>query len=210
MIHPVGAIIQFEGDKKSPLVIGAHYIFWPETWYYHVAILGEYIEDENDYEIVESIGSGVRLGRLSFYNGRTYRILWPSGAQLEDGKKAWRKASKFGRRRYDFKFYFKLPFRLCWMQAVNLFKYRSFFKVTATQLGAEKGQGMVCTKFGSYVWRQVDENYPFPSYWAEIPASFEAAIKMRFLIVLGEHIVKNVGFRNFISTKIFRRSSKRS
>jgi hypothetical protein len=205
MAYPVGAIIHFEGNKASPLGRGSHALFTPHTWWYHTAILGEYIPDENDYEILESIDSGIRLGRLSFYKNRRFRLYWPTGINMTVGESLRAKASKFGRLNYDYKFYFDLAIEVIRIQWTNLVRYKRFFSIRVDELNVDKHVNFVCTRFSKEFWSLYSSEIPFPSTWAAIPAAYELAVEQMKLTILAENVVKHVRLRDRIANKIFGR-----
>ena len=56
------------GVTGGLFVRAASRIFAPRTTLYHFLVIGEAIPEEDDYMIFEAIASGVRVGRLSWYN----------------------------------------------------------------------------------------------------------------------------------------------
>jgi len=79
----------------------------PSTDLFHFFLIGDRIG--NDYEILESIGKGVAVGRLSFYKDREYVVFRVNHeASIFLGERAFEMASKFGRYQYDWKLYGKI------------------------------------------------------------------------------------------------------
>jgi hypothetical protein len=203
MVYPAGAIIHFEGNHNSLFAIAAYHLFYPHTWFYHTALLGNYISDENDYEILESISSGVRIGRLSFYKGFHYKVYWPSATNYSIGSDIVTKASKFGRLRYDFLFFFDMAIEICRIELDNLITYKRFYSIRPWELKTNKHVNFVCTRFTKEAWNLYRMDTPFPDNWAAIPSAYEEAVNEGRLIVLGENVVKHERLRDRIANKIF-------
>ena len=102
-----GDIVGVRGGK-GPITWLSYHCVVPQTNLFHFLLIG-YPINGGDYTILESIGKGPALGRLSWYKNREYvvfRVNHEDGESL--GERAWRLASKFGRRRYDWKLYAKI------------------------------------------------------------------------------------------------------
>jgi hypothetical protein len=208
MVYPVGSIIHFDGNRASLLSQGSHAFFYPHTWYYHTAILGEYIPDVQDYEILESINQGIRLGRLSFYRDRKFRLYWPSGVNQGIGRELKAKASKFGRVNYDWLFYFDIAIAFIKVEFNNLKTYHRLFSVRPDELHVNRHSNFVCTRFSEEFWSLYSSDIPFPSTWAPLPSAYEKAVEENKLEVIAENVVEYVGLRTRIANKIFRRKRK--
>jgi len=167
-----GDIVGVEG--KGLLCWLSEHIFEPQTRLYHFLLVGDHLPRENDYVILESIASGVRLGRLSWYENREYtvfRITEPDSKRL--GMRATRLASKFGRRHYDFMLYPKLLFGVmkCWWE--QLIKERKIRRIRPDELSYTRDKAFVCTEFASEVWRLV--NYPVIKGITSLPSAYVQA-----------------------------------
>jgi hypothetical protein len=206
MVYPVGSIIHFYGNPASLLTQGSRAFFYPHTWYYHTAILGEYIPEERDYEILESINQGVRLGRLSFYKDRIFRLYWPTGVNQGIGRDIKIRASKFGRVNYDWLFYFDIAIAFIKVQINNLKVYHRFFSARPDELHVNRHVNFVCTRFSEEFWSLYNADVPFPQTWAPLPAAYEKAVEEGKLELIGENVVDYVGLRTRIADKIFGRS----
>jgi len=80
----------------------------PRTDLFHFLLIG-YPINGGDYTILESIGKGPALGRLSWYKAREYvvfRVNHEDSAIM--GERVMRFASKFGRYHYDWKLYARI------------------------------------------------------------------------------------------------------
>lgn len=91
---------------------------YPPTQLFHFFIIGDYLPWDDDYVILESIGKGIAVGRLSFYDPADltiFRRVLPEGwIPYDDGtsqevvvthqfvrKKAAAELTRVGRARYD-------------------------------------------------------------------------------------------------------------
>jgi hypothetical protein len=107
-------VIYVPGDGVG--VVGGGPMGWlsesqitPHTKLFHFFVIGDYIAEDDDYVILESIGKGTAVGRLSWYADKRYTVFRmndPNFAAL--GELAAERASVFGRRHYDYALYVKL------------------------------------------------------------------------------------------------------
>jgi len=197
-MYPVGSIIQFYAKKTSTLAILANKIFTPHTHLYHAAIIGHYIPEEDDYEIMESIGRGISLGRLSFYNKNEYVVYYPSNINLSVGEELWIKASKYGRIGYDYKFYPILLLNIINIEFNNLKKYHKFKAISPTELNIHPDHEMVCTRFAKVFWNQYNKSTPYPYRWCSIPASYPLAVTKGHLTIIGKHTKNTLIYEGYI------------
>lgn len=164
-------------------------IFSPKTDLYHFLIIGHHImsENEDDYEIYESINSGVRMGRLSWYDGDSYsvfRLNHPDSHVL--GLKACNEASNFGRWGYDFLMFPYLAFHLGRVFIKNIICERKIRRISPRELPYWDNHGLICTEFAARVWWKGGV-MPIPHGEIPLPASFQQAVIDGKLILIGEH-----------------------
>lgn len=92
-----------KGKKYSFPYRASQLLILPKTTRHHFFLLGEYIPDEDDYVILESINKGIAVGRLSFYKSEDIEIYRINDKDWKEiGKKATLALTKYGRARYDF------------------------------------------------------------------------------------------------------------
>lgn len=110
----LGRVFYRAGDGVG--VVGSGPLDWlsenaitPKTKLFHFFVLGDYIEEDDDYVILESIGKGTAVGRLSWYSTKQYTVFRMNDPDyVALGKLAAERASIFGRRHYDYALYLKL------------------------------------------------------------------------------------------------------
>ena len=159
-------------------------VFTPHVKWLHHFLIGQYLADENDYVIYESIPShGVAIGRLSWYDGYEYSVLRlnrPDSAQI--GAKVIEDVSLFGRRPYGYGSMFGLIRGLIsveydsWkvthrLKAITSFEMQPYMSNT----------GLLCTQLvvDAYLKAKVAI---LPLGAAALPCAFEGAIEDGTLI----------------------------
>jgi hypothetical protein len=185
MSYPVGSIIHFY--SSNPFSFLASIIFCPKTKLYHAAIIGHYIKEEDDYEIIESLGRGITLGRLSFYNKRKYVVYWPSRVNTAIGDELWILASKFGRIRYDFLFYPEVLWSILKISIKNIICYHKLNEISPEELKTSTNKEFICTRFTREFWDQHQKNILFPESWSPIPSAYVLAVQKGYLTLIGNH-----------------------
>lgn len=91
-----GDIVGLSPKGFEKLLVG---LIAPKVNVYHHVILGSFVEDEEDWVIYESMPTGVKVGRLSWYKDQKIKVY---RYDEKIGKKAVNRATLFGRRGYDF------------------------------------------------------------------------------------------------------------
>jgi hypothetical protein len=114
----------------------------PWTDLYHF-----FVKDEQDYEIKEAIASGIKDGRLSFYNNKEYRVFRiPIAASRKRANMACAKFSRYGRVSYDWWLAVKLfvgAFKCWFLQALKEGRFR---KIRPEELPYVRDDEFVCTE----------------------------------------------------------------
>ena len=101
---------------SGPLLWFSQRLIEPKTDRIHFFIIGDYLPWDNDYVILESIGKGIAVGRLSFYNPmdvEIYRVVLSETPEQRLGdrravefyevrKRAAAELTRVGRARYDY------------------------------------------------------------------------------------------------------------
>ena len=163
----------------------------PPTYLFHFLVIARkcQYEDKEDYEIYESIGKGVAVGRLSMYEDMPYvvfRLNDPVAHIMGKGKEAVELASMFGRHYYDYFLYAKILAGgiKCWIKQI-LFE-RRLRRIHFHELPYARNSFFICTELANETWRAV--NRPLaPIGTIPIPASFVQAAWDHKLIVIGSN-----------------------
>ena len=169
------------GIADSPLRHIARRVFKPHTDLYHWCLVCGYVEHEDDYIILESIARGICVGRLSWYQGREYRVFRVTmGQDRRLGRRVCQELTRFGRARYDWLFLAVLPFDClrCWLR--QLFTEGRFRAIQAAELKHWENERLTCTEAAN-AWRYV--GYPIvPPGVKPMPSAFIEAVNVGRLI----------------------------
>jgi hypothetical protein len=146
----------------------------PHTDRFHFFVIWDYLTWDKDYVILESIGKGIAVGRLSFYNPDNIEIYRPVLTGEEDpvgllGCKACAELTKKGRARYDYILYAQLL-----LGALRLMLSGKFPPYDPAQLPYGRNQDYVCTEAANYGWREVGHPIIEPGT-VPVPAGYEKA-----------------------------------
>ncbi len=162
-------------------------IFTPATHVDHALIIGPYIELKNDYEILEALPSGVRTGRLSWYDGDRYVVTRVTDVEAQTkGAEAFLEASEFGRWGYDFPFYLYLVGDLFRIFTLMVFKEHRIRRVHASELPYREDHAFICTELAKAIWQIVGYDI-VPSRVTSIPSALVEAIQNKVLTTVGYH-----------------------
>lgn len=147
----------------------------PQTDRFHYGLLGEYIKEENDFVILESIQKGTAVGRLSWYiksDIKFYEVNDPDSKRL--GKEASIQATKWGRAKYDYRVYIWIFWNAMKLFARQLWEEHRLRKVHITEFPPlPKDKRLLCTELGRESYRGIYPILPLPL--AEFPAAYELA-----------------------------------
>jgi len=160
-------------------------IFTPRTTLYHYLVIGEEIPEEDDHMIFEAIASGVRVGRLSWYNNDQYvvfRVNHPESFTL--GRTACRLASQFGRWGYDFAVYLYILYDVCAIYTKMLFRERRLRRIRPAELPYHENHRFICTELANAVWAQVGQPV-IPKGVMPVPAGYVEALQAGRLKIVG-------------------------
>ena len=163
-------------------------IFWPHTQLYHFFVIADYIPEENDYVILESTGKGISVGRLSWYNGKEYRIFRPSGDEVAKlGVRACRALTQFGQAKYDYRLYVKMIFgcMAVWLEHIwykmTVKDYGFYWDIRPAELPYARDSKFICTEAANEAWRLV--GHPIiPNGVIKLPSGFIEALYLRNLV----------------------------
>ena len=115
----------------------------PKTERFHFGLVWRKVGD--DYLILESIGKGIAVGRLSFYAGqdvKLYRVNCPASLRrLAPGE-----LTKYGRSKYDYLLLFKIVIQGFWTIFKNFCKGEGIHPIRAEDLTWSHNSALVCTE----------------------------------------------------------------
>lgn len=157
-------------------------LFLPKTDRFHFFMIGDKLQGEDDYVILESIGKGIAIGRLSFYKGFDVELYRPILGELNLNpnklrKRAAQALSKYGRAKYDWK-----VFAIVALEALGLIFRGKFPPWDGFLFSAAKDNVFVCTEAVARSWKDVGvELFPkeFPAF---LPQSFRQAEEQGTLV----------------------------
>lgn len=153
--HPKPKVPEFlPGDmaRVKPMAFFPKLAVWamnkclyPHCDYFHHFTIRTYIPDEDDYEIKEAIGSGMKDGRLSWY--KDYEVYRSTDLRMVFyGSMACAKYSRYGRAKYDFILFVKVFFGVIGAEFHLLRTKHHFRKVHPSELHFGKDDEFVCTE----------------------------------------------------------------
>ena len=151
------------------------YLLEPRTDRVHFGVIGDYLPWDNDYVILESIGKGIAVGRLSFYapeDIEVYRVdlsSYPDDEMLMR-KQAAAELSRVGRARYDYILYVQLA-----LGAVALLARGWLPPWKSEQFPYGRNKKYVCTEAAVEAWRGVGVSLVSPKV-VPTPASIKESL----------------------------------
>lgn len=155
VIYQPGDIVGVRGGK-GPLTWLSYHAIVPHTPLFHFLLIRDRRGSE-DYEVLESIGKGVAVGRLSWYQKQEYVVFRPNHENADVmGRLAADLASKFGRRKYDWKLYLKI---FAW--ALGYWTKEVFTghipprPVTPAQIPYRTDHDLICVELVFEAWKNV-------------------------------------------------------
>jgi len=140
-------------------------LFSPRTDRFHFGLLWHKVN--NDWIILESIGRGISVGRLSFYKGKDikyYRANCPYGMR----RKICSALTKLGRSNYDYGLIVKIVLGSIWAFLKILFTEHKFRKLSVEDLPYALNNAFICTELADVGHLAVGypitnpENVPLP------------------------------------------------
>ena len=159
----------------------------PRTKLFHFLLIGDYIPEDDDYVILESIGKGVAVGRLSWYADRKYqvfRVNHPDYARL--GKRAAALASKFGRHDYDYFLFARFLGDFVRFEAEELWTFRRFARMFPGDFRRVQDSDFICTELVVATWALVGVDVIHPED-APVPAAFVLAERAGRIVTIDRH-----------------------
>ena len=164
---------------RGPLLWLSQHLIEPKTDRIHFFIIGDYLPWDNDYVILESIGKGIAVGRLSFYKPEDveiYRVVLGRDQRLgvlrpELRKRAAAELTRVGRARYDYILIAQIAFG-----ALTLLLRGKLPPWRPEQFPYGRDQKYICTEAASFCWRAV--GHPIiPPGVVPLPAGFAQALQ---------------------------------
>jgi len=163
---------------KGPLLWFSQHLLEPKTDRIHFFVIKQYLPWDDDYEILESIGKGIAIGRLSFYKPEDieiYRVNLGGDSRLRDAQILLRRQvaaelSKVGRARYDYILYIQLI-----VGAISLLLRGKLPPWKPNQIPYGRNKAYICTEAARYGWRAVGHPI-FPEGIAPTPSAFKQAL----------------------------------
>ncbi|MBA7700621.1 hypothetical protein ES703_109341 [subsurface metagenome] len=171
---------------KGPLLWFSQHLLEPKTDRIHFFIIGDYLPWDDDYVILESIGKGIAVGRLSFYKPEDveiYRVNLGHGTLVPKLAHTLRRQvaaelTRVGRARYDYILYLQLI-----LGALSLLLRGKLPPWKPEQIPYGRNKAYICTEAVRYGWRAVGHPI-FPEGVAPTPSAFKQALidgKMRMI-----------------------------
>jgi hypothetical protein len=159
-------------------------VFTPATELEHWIFIMAYIPEEGDYSIVESIpDGGVRIGRLSWYDGclyHVYRVNRPDAADI--GIRIIQEVSLFGRREYGYLSILDMLAGIVNIERAEWRQYRRFRRVNMRDMaGYMSKTGEICTQLVHDVPLRFGIDI-LPPMEAALPPAFMDAWRLRLII----------------------------
>jgi hypothetical protein len=174
-------------------------MIYPHTKLFHFLVVLRHLPNEDDYEILESIGNfpiqlpgfqshSVAIGRLSWYTAERYEVFRMNDPDyMELGKKAVQFASNLGRRVYDYRFFLK----------IGLFAIKHILKelftghivprpVSPKDIPYKSDRDFTCIELYLSVWSSMNK-WICPAGFAPVPAEIIEAVHRKFLTVIDFH-----------------------
>jgi len=171
-----GDIVGVKG--KGMLRWLSEHLLIPRTDRVHFLMVGDYLPWDDDYVILESIGKGIAVGRLSFYNPddlEIYRVPLSHDSGFyatNDRLRAMVAAelTKVGRARYDYILYIQLV-----IGAIKLLVTGHLPPYRPEQLPYGRNKAYICTEAANYGWRSVGRPI-IPVGVVPVPAGYKQAL----------------------------------
>jgi len=153
----------------------AENLLTPKTDRFHFFIVGDYLPWDDDYVILESIGKGIAVGRLSFYEPEEleiYRVNLPSVSEDEEmliRRMATAYLTLVGRARYDYILIAQLI-----LSVIPMLIKGNLPPWKAEEFPYGRDKKYICTEAAAEAWLGV--GYPvIPKGVAPTPSAFKQA-----------------------------------
>jgi hypothetical protein len=158
----------------------------PETDRFHFGVVKQKIhyedpidgETTDDWEIIESIGKGVAIGRLSFYDGvdiKFYRI----NCSAEKRELMPVMLTALGRAKYDYLLFIKIALEGFWLIFKHLFTEGRFRRIRYDEIRWAQDAEFVCTELVDKGSDLIDESLVAEEITSTPSAIIQAEIEGR-------------------------------
>lgn len=169
----------------------SEFAFTPHIPWLHHILIGQYIPNESDYVIYESIPShGVAVGRLSWYDGNKYSVLRlnvPISSFV--GERVIADVSLFGRANYSYLSVLAVMGGLIKIEYANLLTNHKLKAANAyDMLPYSSDKGLMCIQLVVDAYRKAGVEI-LPSGCAALPCAFEEALNLGLLIDVTQSFV---------------------
>lgn len=164
-----GDIGQVKGERLLSKL--ASKLTEPYTDRFHFFLIWKKIGD--DYLILESIGKGIAVGRLSFYEGqdvKIYRVNCPATLRHQ----APNELTKYGRSKYDYFLIVKIITQGLWTIFRNFCEGEGIHPIRAEDLTWVWDDAFVCTEAVAQAYNMVGVNI-IPYGVCPMPSAFKQA-----------------------------------
>lgn len=157
---------------KGLLLWLSQHLLKPKTDRVHFFVIGDFIPWDNDYVILESIGKGIAVGRLSFYRPEDleiYRVNIENWKEL--GRKAAAGLTRHGRARYDYLLFIEIV-----LGAIPLLLKGKLPPWKPEQLPYGRDAKFICTEAANEGWREAGRPI-VPKGVVPTPSAFAQALQ---------------------------------
>ena len=163
---------------KGPLRWFSENLIEPKTDRVHFFLIGEYLPWDDDYVILESIGKGIAVGRLSFYKPEEveiYRVNLGHGPLIpklapELRRRVAAELTRVGRARYDYILIAQIV-----LGALTLLCKGKLPPWRAEDFPYGRNKKYICTEAANYGWRSVGHPIIKPGI-VPLPAGYKQAL----------------------------------
>ncbi len=172
---------------SGPLLWFSQHLIEPKTDRIHYFIIGDYLPWDNDYVILESIGKGIAVGRLSFYRPEDveiYRVVLSQTQTPEQNlgkrrteefhdvrRRAAAELTRVGRARYDYILFAQIA-----LGALTLLLRGKLPPWRPEQFPYGRDGKYICTEAANFCWRAV--GHPIiPPGVVPLPSGFAQALQ---------------------------------
>jgi len=163
---------------KGPLLWFSKNLIEPKTDRVHFFLIGDYLPWDDDYVILESIGKGIAVGRLSFYNYEEveiYRVSLGRDPRLKELQRQLRRRvaaelTRVGRARYDYILIAQIA-----LGALTLLFKGKLPPWRAEDFPYGRNKAYICTEAANYGWRAVGHPVIKPGV-VPLPAGYKQAL----------------------------------
>lgn len=163
---------------EGPLRWFSENLIEPKTDRVHFFLIGDYLPWDDDYVILESIGKGIAVGRLSFYRPEDveiYRVNLSRDPRMkklnmELRRRVAAEMTRVGRARYDYILIIQIG-----VGALQLLVTGKLPPWKPEDFPYGRNRAYICTEAANYGWRVVGHSIIKPGV-VPLPAGFKQAL----------------------------------